>query len=76
MNNGNNPKKVGIEMLKRTQILYQNNAISEQEKNVIVSYIQEGMTTGTFYKLNQRLFEVLEKTSLPQVVEDMIAITF
>ena len=76
MNNGNNPKKVGMEMLKKVQILYQNRAISTKDKDDMASYIKEGMSEGTFYKLNKKLFEVLETTSLPQIVEDMIENTF
>lgn len=76
MNNGNNPKKVGIRLLQHVQILYQNHAISAEDKNAMATCIQEGMTEGTFYKLNAMLLDVLDTTTLPQVVEDMIEITF
>ena len=76
MNNGNNPKKVGIKLLQQVQILYQNHAISTEDKDIMASCIKEGMIEGTFYKLNRKLFEVLETTTLPQVVENMIEITF
>lgn len=76
MNNGNNPKIVGIELLKDVQVLYQSKAISTEEKNSMASFIREGMSEGTFYKLNQKLLEVLDTISLPQVVEDMIQKTF
>lgn len=74
MNNGNNVKTVGMELLKNVQILYQNKAISTEEKNVMASYIKEGMNSGTFEKLNEQLFEILTNTSHPYVVEDMLAL--
>ena len=77
MNNGiNNPKLVGVELLKKTQILFQNKAITTNDKDAITSCIREGMVKGTYYKLNNVLFDVLERTTLPNVVEDMIKITF
>lgn len=72
--NTQNPKIVGVELLKNLQILYQNNAISTMDKDNTASYIKEGMRDGTFYKLNNKLFDILETTSLPHVVEDMIEI--
>lgn len=76
MNNDNNPKIVGMRLLQYVQVLYQNRAISTEDKNIMASYIQEGMSKGSFYNLNKKLFDILDTTTLPQIVEDMIEITF
>lgn len=73
MNNGiKNNKKIGVKLLSLTQVLYQNNAITTEQKDSIASFIQEGMKIGTFDKLKILLFDILETTPLPMVVEDMI----
>lgn len=73
MNNGlNNPKKVGLWLLQQTQILSQNNAISTGDRIAIASYIKEGMATRNFEKLQDKLIEVLDRTTLPEIVEEMI----
>ena len=71
MNNRQN-KKLGMELLQKTQILSQNNAITTNERVAIASSISEGMTTGTFSRLKDILFEILPTTTLPEVVEEMI----
>ena len=71
MNNGNN-KKLGMYFLQQTQVLSQNNAISMEERLLISSCIQEGMRTGNFERLTAALFEILETTTLPEVVEGML----
>lgn len=72
MDNGKNPKKVGMVLLKQTQILSQNGAITTEERTTIASCIKEGMVTGTFERLKDMLFEILETTKLPEIVEEMI----
>ena len=72
MNNGSNKKKVGLKLLQLTQILSQSAGITTEERNVIVSHIRAGMTTGNFEKLKNKLFDILENTNLPDVVEEMI----
>ena len=72
MNNGKNPRKVGLSLLQQTQILSQNAQISAEERNVIVSHIRVGMTTGNFGRLKHKLYEILETTTLPETVEAMI----
>lgn len=72
MNNSNNNKKIGMALLRQTQILSQNNAITPDERTVIASCIQEGMATGTYNRLKEVLFEVLATTALPEVVEEML----
>ena len=71
MNNRHN-KKLGMELLQKTQILSQNNAITTNERIAIASSISEGMATGTFNGLKNVLFEILQTTTLPEVVEEMI----
>lgn len=73
--NSNNTKRIGLDLLKKIQVLYQNKAISTDEKNEMSLLAKEGMTTGTFYKLNLRLFDFSETTILPQVVDEMIQLT-
>lgn len=75
MNNGNNPKLVGMELLKRVQILYQNEAISTEEKNNITFCIKEGMTSGTFYKLNQQLLELIDHPQISNMAKEMLEIS-
>lgn len=72
MNNSNNPKMLGLKLLRQTQILSQNGDISTQERAAFSSYIKEGMATGNFDKLKCKLFELLETTKLPHIVEEMI----
>lgn len=72
MSNGKNPKKLGLTLLQKTQVLSQNNAISTQERASIAFYIREGMATGNFENLKCTLFEILETTKLPEIVEEMI----
>lgn len=74
MNNGSGVKSVGIELLKNVQILHQNKAISTEEKNNMASYIKEGMKSGNFDKLSKELLEILDRTSQPYVIEDMLAL--
>lgn len=76
MNSNNNPKRTGLDLLKKIQVLYQNDAISRDEKNQMSILAKEGMTTGTFHKLNQKLFDVYETTTLPHIVDEMIQSTF
>ncbi len=71
MNSGNN-KKIGMQLLRQTQVLSQNNAISTEERVVITSCIREGITTGNFDGLKDKLFEVWETTTLPEIVEEML----
>ena len=72
MNNSKNPKMLGLKFLRQTQILSQNGEISTQERVAISSCIKEGMTTGNFKKLKDRLLELLETTNFPEMVEEMI----
>ena len=71
MNNGSK-KKVGLKLLQQTQVLSQNAGITTEERNAIVAHIRAGMATGNFEKLKNKLFDILEKTTLPEVVEEMI----
>ena len=71
MNNGSK-KKVGLKLLQQTQVLSQNAGITTEDRKVIADHIKAGMTTGTFEMLKNKLFNVLENTSLPEIVEEMI----
>ena len=73
MNNSKNKKKLGVELLQQTQILSQNNAITVAERNAIASAIKDGMASGTFEVLEKVLMGVLETTTLPEVVEEMLS---
>lgn len=72
MNNRQNKKLLGMELLRKTQILSQSNAITTKERLAIASSISEGMATGTFSRLKDILFEILPTTELPEIVEEMI----
>ena len=70
--NSRQNKKLGMELLQKTQILSQNNAITTKERIAIASSISEGMATGTFGGLKILLLEILATTDLPEIVEEMI----
>ena len=75
MNSNNNTKSIGLDLLKKLQVLYQNRAITTSERIEVSNLIKEGMASGTFCKLNLKLFELQDTTTLPLVVDEMIELT-